>query len=148
MVEHVLDELLAALVRKLPETGKPFPGEARDAWLKMAAMAFEVAYGPTDQVLTFPPRSSGPHSEQPAIGKPADVALEPAKPAPAKPPLPRFLIDTDGTARLNSGERILPSEIIGPIYDLRGELGDLGSILWADGSRGVLGLHLDISTAV
>jgi hypothetical protein len=38
--------------------------------------------------------------------------------------------------------------VVGPIYDLRGELGDLGGILWADGSRGVAGLHLEISTSV
>lgn len=138
-----LDELVAAVVRKLPAPGAPFPAESREAWLRMMAMAFDVSYGPADKALTFPFTVAAPAAA--AIDPPKADQPKPAAPAKA---MPRFLIDTDGIARLNTGERIMPSDIIGPIYDLRGELGDLGSITWADGSHGVLGHTLDIATSV
>jgi len=58
-----------------------------------------------------------------------------------------FYIDADGFARRGSpdGERIMPGHVTGAIYDMRGESGDPGAIIWADGSRGVRGLQIDIS---
>jgi hypothetical protein len=142
-----LDELVAAVVRKLPAPGKPFPAEARAAWLRMAAMAFDVSYGAADELPAFLPPSALPAAKEPAAMGDV-VAFRPAQASPkATKVLPRFLIDTDGIAKLNSGQRILPGDVVGPIYDLRGELGDLSSIVWADGTRGVAGLHLEISTS-
>lgn len=141
-----LDELVRALVRKLPAPGATFHAEQRVVWLKMMAMAFDVAYGVTDELPAFLPATREPGAMAEVATSRQPHASAP-NPAPTKA-LPRFLIDTDGIARLDSGERIMPSDIIGPIYDLRGELGDLGSITWADGSRGVLGHTLDISTSV
>lgn len=148
-----LDELVAAVVRKLPAPGAGFPAENREAWLKMMAMAFDVAYGPADNVIPFPRRqdiAGGlPYNEEFSLGKPvATLLVEAPKPAQAAKPLPRFIIDVDGVAKLGTGEPIVPADVMGEIYDLRGEMGDLSSIVWADGSRGVRGLHLNISTAV
>ena len=43
------------------------------------------------------------------------------------------------------GDRIMPGHVNSAIFDMRGESGDPGAIVWADGSRGVRGLRLDIS---
>lgn len=45
-----LDPLVAALVKKLPKVGDPWTAKERVAWLKMAVMAFQVAYGVTEEV--------------------------------------------------------------------------------------------------
>lgn len=39
------DPLLDALVKKLPQSGKPWPSAERKTWLKMVEMAFDLAYG-------------------------------------------------------------------------------------------------------
>jgi hypothetical protein len=57
-----------------------------------------------------------------------------------------FYIDRENYARMSGGERINAVEIDGQLMDLRGE-GDLGAIIWADGSTGVLGKVLDIKPA-
>ena len=39
------DDLLDALVRKLPRAGAKFPRAERDTWIKLIEMAFDLAYG-------------------------------------------------------------------------------------------------------
>jgi hypothetical protein len=141
------DPLLAALIDKLPPTGTAWPAEARAAWLQMMWMAFGVVYGaPGDTPVELPAFLSfwsSPTAQAPPRHD------EPAAPRTPAPPGPRYLIDGEGFARLNTGERIMPSDVGSSIvYDARGELGDLGAIVWADGSRGVAGLRLEISTSL
>lgn len=133
------DALIAALIDKLPAIGKPFPAEQRAAWLKMMAMAFDVAYGAGDELPDFLGTFGGK-----AGGGMRDAAS--AAPAPPKPqpPGPRFIIDRQGYARNGDGEPVLPGDVTDIIVDQRGETGDLGAIVWADGSMGVAGVQLDI----
>ena len=43
------DPLLIALIQKLPEKG-PWPADDRIMWLRMIAMAFQMAYGQEDEI--------------------------------------------------------------------------------------------------
>jgi hypothetical protein len=46
-----LDGLILALVKKLPPAGtKDWDAQGRVMWLQMAAMAFQMAYGPADTI--------------------------------------------------------------------------------------------------
>jgi hypothetical protein len=47
-----LDGVITALIDKLPVTG-PWTGDKRAAWLKMMAMAFDMAYEPLDPGITI-----------------------------------------------------------------------------------------------
>ena len=75
-------------------------------------------------------------------------APQPAKPAAApKPPQAayRFMIDENGVVmRTKDGKPVLPGDITSEIYDVRGQAGDLRSIVWADGSTGLNGADLTI----
>ena len=79
---------------------------------------------------------------------PAMPAPQPAKPAAApKPPQAayRFMIDENGVVmRTKDGKPVLPGDITSEIYDVRGQAGDLRSIIWADGSTGLNGADLTI----
>ena len=68
-------------------------------------------------------------------------------PAPQPRPAHDFYIDHDGIARRHDGARIMPGHVTSALFDMRGESGDPGAIVWADDSRGVRGLRLDISAA-
>lgn len=130
-----LDELLTAMVRKLPPHG-PFPPEARAAWLKMMAMAFDVTYGPEEPAIALPLRSSAreTYSEEFTVGEPPKGVVA-AKPGGGFEP--RFYISKDGRALQDPGARPVkatevPSHEI--IYDERPlGLRDLAAIEWADG---------------
>jgi hypothetical protein len=135
--------LIAAVLKEIPGEGST--RAQRIAWLKMAAMAMDNVYGVDGAALDLPDFLGAPA---------APVAVEPAAPvAVARPQLvrtvepPRFFIDHSGVARLApSMEPITPEQLGGDtIFDDRGEFGDLGSIQWADGRRGVLGLQINIS---
>jgi hypothetical protein len=52
-----LDPVIAALTRKLPPTGQPWPTEARVRWLQMMEMAFQEAYGETPDQITIARRA-------------------------------------------------------------------------------------------
>jgi hypothetical protein len=41
------DPLIQAVIQKLPTKG-PWPAKARITWMKMLAMAFDIAYGAAD----------------------------------------------------------------------------------------------------
>jgi len=125
-----LDPLLASIIAKLPAASTAWPAERRQAWLKMIAMAFDVVYGPEGDI---------------AIGAGEEPTAANFAPDPRAATETRCFIDRDGYARGPTGERIRPNQVTGRLYDQRGEDGDLGAIIWADGSTGVLGMQLDIS---
>lgn len=136
------DPLLAALIEKLPAAGSAWPALERESWLKMMSMAFNVVYQ-GDAGASF-------------AGIPVRVDIDPtllegawridAKPFTKMSPH-TYWIDKDGIACGPGGKQIAASDVIGTIYDLRGEKGDLGAIVWADGKTGVSGLQLDIAAA-
>jgi hypothetical protein len=135
------DPLLAALIAKLPAGGSLWPAKKRVAWLELMTRAFDVVYEGDGDTVELPP-----FIERPVAAAPA------ATPAPAAPvsralPVYPFYIDHDGRALRGDGAPVMPGQVLDQIFDLRGESGDLGSIVWADGSRGVLGITLDIVAA-
>ena len=75
------------------------------------------------------------------------AAASSATPVPAKPKAPSypFIIDEHGYVRDKKGKQVLPSQVTDAIVDLRGELGDLREIIWADGSQGLNGADLTIT---
>lgn len=142
----VQDSLIAAVIAKLPAEGKPFPGEARGNWLRMMAMALDVAYGVAEDMPSFlPPRPM-------LAGAAVAAAID-----PARAPRPRqahaghsFYIGKDGTACNADGEPVLASDVPGDemIFDYRpisGDFRDLDTIVWADGQRGMNGVAPGIS---
>lgn len=134
------DSLIAALMEKLPAPGTPWPAVERQAWLDMMAIAFITLYGAAG--VAKPNSSVSPKA--PARLK-RSASRRPAPPKPLKGPGPAFYIDREGFARRTGGDRIMPGQIAGMLVDQRGEHGDLGAIVWADGSRGIpKGLQLDI----
>lgn len=142
-----IDPVLSALIAKLPASGAAWSVEQRTAWFEMMWLACASVYGgPAVDAPMFTKRGAytethtlpeGPHS------------LEVSRPAGAKP-VPPFFIDEKGYARRGvDAERINPQDVSGNvIVDLRGEAGDLGAIQWADGSTGVRGHQLEITTSV
>lgn len=145
--------MIASIIKEVPGPGST--RAQRVTWLRMMAMAMDAVYGADGAPLDIPDflgRSDVPPAtlaDSPAAHKP-DPGLQPASPKPqlvrtVEPP--RFFIDHAGAARKAPSMLPVNPEEIGddPLYDDRGEHGDLGSILWADGRRGVLGLRLNIS---
>jgi len=43
------DQLIQALIQKLPDSG-PWSADERVNWLKLLTMAFQIAYGPTENI--------------------------------------------------------------------------------------------------
>ncbi len=145
------DPLLSALVDKLPPAGTTWSPADRQAWLTMAANAFDVVYG---AARALPSPASAPRAgaapKRPARRKPArkPARSRPKPPKPLGPTGPSFFIDRQGFARKRGGERIMPAEVLDHIVDLRGEKGDLGAITWADDTAGIpRGLQLDVTIA-
>jgi len=135
------DPLLAALIGKLPTSGTSWPGDKRAAWLKMMWMAFDVVY--EGEAIEMPAFLFNPGPQVPSVtaastGQAAKQANTPSFP---------FYIDRDGFARRAGGAPVNPQDVIGTIFDHRGEAGDLRAIIWADGRTGVAGLQLDIAAA-
>lgn len=139
--------MIAAVLKEIP--GPESTRAQRVAWLRMVAMSMDTIYGAADGgPIELPDFLGVPLPHNPSIALPAQAAA----PAPPKPAVrlvepPRFFIDRDGFARqAPSMEPITAGQLGGDtIFDDRGEFGDLGSIVWADGSRGVLGLQISIS---
>jgi hypothetical protein len=126
-----LDPLLQAVIARLPPSNTAWPIAARAAWLELVERAFDMVY-PAE------PLNGGSRGGGSGV-KPNGHAV-PAAPDHA------FYIDRENYARMSGGERINAIEVDGSLFDLRGE-GDLGAIIWADGSTGVLGKVLDIKPA-
>jgi hypothetical protein len=81
-----------------------------------------------------------PAAPAPAVQPPQKFhrngAANGAEPVSEAKPIPHaFYIDTEGYARRKGGERIMPHDVQ-EIADMRGETGDLGAVVWADGSQG------------
>lgn len=125
------DPLIAAMIAKLPETGE-WSVDRQLSWLNLMAMAFGTVYG-GDAAARLVAR---PYAALEEMAKPA----KPANPKPVYP----FYIDADGKAKNQSGKPIKASDVKGDLYDLRGELGDMKTIQWADGSTGLNGADLTI----
>lgn len=136
-----IDPLLSAVIAKLPPAGGAFPRENRVNWLKMVAMALGSAYGEVGAIAIDP---AAPAPRRDDHGAP--IPMMPSAPAPPNScPRYTFFIDQEGKARRMNGDRINPNQLNGEVlYDLRGE-GDLGAIIWADDTRGVVGLQIAIS---
>lgn len=143
------DPLIAALIAKLPKANTAWPVDQQVAWLRMTAMAFGVVYGgkAVDEIPAFSPRATDLAITEATI---SGALLQPTTIDPKNnKSLPAFFIDAQGIAQNANGERINPKDVGGNvIVDLRGEAGDLGAIQWADGSTGVRGHQLEITTSV
>lgn len=121
------DPLIAALIAKLPQGGTDWPVDQQTAWLNLMAMAFGAVYG-GDAATKM---GSKP------------VAQVPRKPAAAVA-FP-FFIDRDGFVRNALNQRVLPKDVDGPIFDMRGQDADVRTIIWKDESTGINGRDLVIS---
>lgn len=140
------DPLMAAVVWKLPKTGTEFSAEQRVAWLKLMAMAFDVAYGALEQ--------SAPELLAHAIGAQRDppvlVPRELVSAAPTAAPPPKhagydFYVTLDGTVCDAKGNPVLVGDVPADetIFDYRpvtGDFRDVAGLTWADGSQGTQGL--------
>jgi hypothetical protein len=162
-----IDPLLAALIEKLPASGTDWPAAKRAAWLDNMARAFDTVYEgaamidrrqtaaqDVSQIVDL--NKAYVEIPRTAPASPALRAVSVLSPDGSKmhagtvevsPPRPQHecYIDHDGMARRHDGVRIMPGDVIGALFDMRGETGDPGAIVWADGSRGVRGLQLNIA---
>ena len=129
MPKSKTDPLLAAVIAKLPPAGTEWPEDAQLAWLRMMAMAMGTVYG-------------GDAVNQ--MGKAATVSLAPVLKRQPVGNGHSFMIDKQGYARRASGERVLPKDVTGAIFDERGATSDMRSIVWADESTGLNGADLVI----
>ncbi len=127
------DRLLAALIAKLPAEMAQWPRADRIAWLRMMAMAFNVAYGVCGGIRVAPDEVRSDDRRADAL---PDVPAErhsTAQPAPSV--AQRFYVDRDGFA-MGDGRPIamedLPAGAI--LWDERVgiESGDAAAILWRD----------------
>lgn len=144
-----IDPLLAAIIARLPAAGKEFPPAAREVWLQLMSMGFDLVYGGPAGGGMSSHQLRSPVDRSPAP-KPAKVApAKKAKPRSGRPPvpMPEFYIDQEGYARNERGDRVLANQVAGILTDFRGAEGDLGAIIWADDTRGVRGKRLDIHGA-
>lgn len=145
--------MIAAVLKEIP--GEGATRAQRITWLRMIALAMDTVYGTEGGALDIPDFLGGNTAGNRLLAATESNAGGGMvlSPAPAKPQLvrtvdpPRFFIDHAGAARHAPSMEPINPEQVGddPLFDDRGEFGDLGSILWANGRRGVLGLRLNIS---
>lgn len=135
------DPVLAALIAKLPPGGSVWPMKKRSAWLELMWRTFELVYEFDGEAIELPPFLSAAAAMVAATTSEGHAMPQ----APVKAVRP-FIIDREGFARRANGDRIMPGHVTDVLYDERGE-GDLGAITWADNSRGVRGLTLEITAA-
>ncbi len=142
-----LDPLIAALIDKIPAPGGDWPVEQQLSWLRLMAMAMDNVYG-GGVAATLGDQRAGYQAA--AQSPPAPVAPPPF-PSQKVVERHRFVIDKSGMALdTKRGEAINPEDIEGDfIVDERGIEGDVKTILWADGSTGILRLpdHVAISAS-
>lgn len=140
------DPLLAALIAKLPAGGSLWPAKKRAAWLQLLWLTFDVVYeADAGDTMDLPAFLTSAATAAPAAAPDKEGQI--MTPAPAKAPPPGFVIDREGYARRTTGERVMPGHVNDVIFDQRGEHGDLSAITWADDSRGVRGLTINIAAA-
>jgi hypothetical protein len=111
------------------------------AWLGMMAMAFGIVYGgdATQQMTT----KSDARDVQSATSPTKFGAVKKSKPATYE-----FIIDEGGYVRNGkTSEQLSPDDVAGKtVYDMRGMDGDMSSLIWADGSKGLNGADVNISS--
>jgi hypothetical protein len=130
------------VIAKLPAEPAQWPRAERIAWLRMVAMAFDVAYGPcgdiriADDAARDDGLSAGDHGgDRSAIASLHEPAEYHATPQAAPSGAQRFYVDRDGFA-MGDGRPIamedLPAGAI--LWDERVgiECGDTSAILWRD----------------
>lgn len=139
-----IDPLLAALIGKLPAGGSEWTAAAREAWLRMMGVAFDVVYGPSERPtltgtipLLDPERLTAIEERQRRYGGPAAQieedreAMEQGKiPVPFKDG--HYHIAPDGYA-MRDASPIDPADIPpGTIFhDYRSQpLTELDAIMW------------------
>lgn len=128
--------IIQALIAELPDANTHWPVDKQLGWVKMMTMAFGMVYGGDaasrveENVIPSEPVPA-PQLQQKMISKPMPVEYP-------------FYINTKGVALSQDGSRVLPSDVTGPIFDLRGEDGDVATITWADGSMGLNGADVII----
>lgn len=125
------DPLLSALIAKLPQAGEDWAEDKQLSWLKLTAIAFGAIYG-GDVASKLAGSASMPKMAKKATTQ-ANGGHE-------------FIIDATGTAKRANGERIMPADVVGSIYDQRGLTGDLNAIIWADGSKGIKGHQISVDS--
>lgn len=140
------DPLIAALIEKLPQQCD-WPVEQQMSWLRLMAMAMGHVYG-GEVASCLDNQRAG--TQAAAQSPPASVA-SPSFSSEKIIERHRFVIDKSGMALdTKRGEAINPEDIEGDfIVDERGIEGDVKTILWADGSTGILRLpdHVAISAS-
>jgi hypothetical protein len=150
MAKAMHDPLLAALITKLPADAGRWPRPARIAWLQMMAMAFNVVYGPSGDILIAPDAAhgdgrgaSGDDDANAPLPGAADRLFAPPQPGAAQ----RFHVDRDGFA-MAGGRPVAMEELpAGAIlWDERVgiESGDASAILW----RGIGTTHRSLPPGV
>lgn len=118
------DGLILAVLEKIPNTGAAWPKAKRKVWMGLIEQAFELAF---------------------SEGGEAVAATEEPKPKADPRSAYRFYIDEDGVVRNVNGDPVSASQVDDTIYDVRGIDGDVGSIMWADGKRGLNGADVMIT---
>ena len=131
--------LLHALISELPDAGSDWPVEKQLAWLNLMAMAFGMVYGGDAA------QQMGASTEKKTV-EPAKFGA--VKKTEKPKPTYAFMIDEGGYVMRGNGERVSPKEVNGKtVHDMRGIDGDLGAIIWADGTMGLNGADINISAA-
>ena len=133
------DPLIGALIEKLPASGSAWSIERRLVWLRMAAMAFDLAYGvdaPIEIKLAGVPMIMAADA-----GSPPEARREPAATADVGPrlgrkrqPDQRYVICLDGMAW--DGNKLIMPDKVGNgdiIWDFRAGDQTLATVVWADG---------------
>lgn len=136
------DPLIGALIAKLPKLGEEWPVDQQIGWLRLMAMAFGNVYGgEAAMILTNWKESRDPV----AAAVTTALTAMPTRVSPLKP-THRFVIDEQGYAKNAQGKRVMPKDCGAvPIFDMRGQDGDMRTIVWADDSKGLNGADLVIT---
>lgn len=141
------DPLIVALFGKLPPECTPFPLDRRLAWLRMAAMTFDLVYGVEEGVAVVRAdgrddllaRISRNHADPPTVtmGETVRLPKDPARLPRARAPDQMFVIDLDGVAWGRDAPLSLSAVGQGdPVWDFRpGEQG-LENVIWAEPVNG------------
>lgn len=131
--------LIQALIAELPDANADWAVEKQIAWLDMMSMAFGIVYGgDAAQQMTAQAQDVKPVASQAKFGavkKPKAASYE-------------FIIDEGGYVRNGkTSEQLSPTDVAGKtVYDMRGMDGDMSSLIWADGSKGLNGADINISS--
>jgi hypothetical protein len=129
--------LIQALIAELPDAGTEWPVEKQIGWINMMTMAFGIVYGgdAAQQMTAQDVKQAASPAKFGAVKKPKAASYE-------------FIIDEGGYVRNGkTSEQLSPTDVAGKtVYDMRGMDGDMSSLIWADGSKGLNGADINISS--